>query len=47
MDMRLIMVEVEVTNAYSNGGIPLDVQAIANVKVASDPPTCATPSSAS
>ena len=37
MDMRLIMVEVTVTNAYSSGGIPLDVQAIANVKIASDP----------
>ena len=37
MDMRLIMVEVGVTNAYSRSGIPLDVQAIANVKVASDP----------
>ena len=37
MDMRLIMVEVAVTNAYSSGGIPLDVQAIANVKIASDP----------
>jgi flotillin len=36
MDMRLIMVEVEVTNAYSRSGIPLDVQAIANVKIASD-----------
>jgi flotillin len=31
------MVEVGVTNAYSRSGIPLDVQAIANVKVASDP----------
>ena len=37
MDMRLIMVEVEVANAYSRNGIPLDVQAIANVKLASDP----------
>jgi len=37
MDMRLFMVEVGVTNAYSRSGIPLDVQAIANVKVASDP----------
>jgi flotillin len=37
MDMRLIMVEVAVTNAYSSGGIPLDVQAIANVKIANDP----------
>ena len=37
MDMRLFMVEVEVANAYSKGGIPLDVQAIANVKLSSDP----------
>jgi flotillin len=37
MDMRLFMVEVAVTNAYSKGGIPLAVQAIANVKISSDP----------
>ncbi|KAA0254673.1 flotillin family protein [Acidobacteria bacterium ACD] len=36
MDMRLFMVDVSVANAYSKGGIPLAVQAIANVKVASD-----------
>ncbi len=36
MDMRLIPVQVEVQNAYSKGGIPLTVHAIANVKVASD-----------
>jgi len=36
MDMRLFMVEVSVTNAYSKGGIPLAVQAIANVKISSD-----------
>lgn len=36
MDMRLFMVEVAVTNAYSKGGIPLAVQAIANVKISSD-----------
>src|SRR5262249_12036471 len=34
MDMRLFMVEVGVTNAYSKTGIPLDVKAIANVKIA-------------
>ncbi|HEX6765027.1 MAG TPA: SPFH domain-containing protein, partial [Polyangiaceae bacterium] len=33
----LIPVQVEVENAYSRGGIPLQVHAIANVKVASDP----------
>jgi flotillin len=37
MDMRLFMVEVAVANAYSKGGIPLAVQAIANVKISSDP----------
>jgi flotillin len=37
MDMRLFMVEVAVTNAYSKGGIPLTVAAIANVKISSNP----------
>lgn len=37
MDMRIIPVQVEVQNAYSKGGIPLMVHAIANVKIASDP----------
>ena len=37
MDMRLFMVEVGVTNAYSKTGIPLDVKAIANVKIANNP----------
>jgi flotillin len=36
MDMRLIPVRVEVQNAYSKGGIPLTMHAIANVKVSSD-----------
>ncbi len=36
MDMRLFAVEVAVHNAYSKGGIPLSVHAIANLKVASD-----------
>jgi len=36
MDKRLIPVMVEVQNAYSKGGIPLTVHAIANVKVTSD-----------
>ena len=35
MDMRLFPVEVVVQNAYSKGGIPLSVHAIANVKIAS------------
>jgi flotillin len=37
MDMRLIPVEVQVTAGYSSGGIPLNVHAIANVKLSSDP----------
>lgn len=37
MDMRLIPVEVHVQGAYSSGGIPLNVHAIANVKLSSDP----------
>jgi flotillin len=37
MDMRLFMVEVTVANAYSKAGIPLDVKAIANVKISSSP----------
>jgi flotillin len=37
MDMRLFMVEVTVTNAYSKSGIPLDVKAIANVKISNNP----------
>lgn len=37
MDMRLFMVDVSVSNAYSKGGIPLAVQAIANVKIGGDP----------
>jgi flotillin len=36
MDMRLIPVQVDVQNAYSKGGIPLQVHAIANVKVSGD-----------
>jgi flotillin len=36
MDMRLFPVEVGVQSAYSKGGIPLNVHAIANVKIASD-----------
>lgn len=35
MDMRLFAVEVSVHNAYSQGGIPLTVEAVANMKIAS------------
>ena len=37
MDMTTMPVPVEVRNAYSKGGIPLHIQAIANVKVSSNP----------
>jgi flotillin len=36
MDLTTMPVELSVANAYSKGGIPLKVQAIANVKVSSD-----------
>ena len=37
MDVTLLPVLVEVKNAYSKGGTPLNIQAIANVKVSSEP----------
>ena len=37
MDVTLLPVLVEVNNAYSKGGTPLNIQAIANVKVSTDP----------
>jgi flotillin len=37
MDISLISVSMTVVGAYSEGGIPLSVHAIANVKVSSDP----------
>jgi flotillin len=37
MDMRIFMVEVSVSNAYSSAGIPLTLHAIANVKISSNP----------
>lgn len=37
LDMRVFPVQVTVQNAFSKGGIPLTVQAIANVKISSDP----------
>ncbi|MBE9125760.1 MULTISPECIES: flotillin family protein [unclassified Coleofasciculus] len=37
MDLTVMPVPVEVRNAYSKGGTPLNIQAIANVKVSSDP----------
>ena len=37
IDVTLLPVVVEVNNAYSHGGTPLNIQAIANVKISSDP----------
>ena len=37
MDVTTMPVPVEVKNAYSKGGTPLNIQAIANVKLSSDP----------
>jgi flotillin len=37
MDLRTIPIVLNVQNAYSKGGIPLALHAIANVKVSSDP----------
>lgn len=37
MDLSAIPLDLHVANAYSKGGIPLNVHAIANVKVSSDP----------
>ena len=37
IDVTTMPVPVKVTNAYSKGGTPLDIQAIANVKISSDP----------
>lgn len=37
MDMTTIPIEIKVTQAYSKGGIPLSVRAIANVKISNDP----------
>ena len=37
MPLATIPIELEVTNAFSKGGIPLSVQAVGNIKVASEP----------
>lgn len=39
MPLATIPLELSVTNAFSRGGIPLSVQAVANVKIASEPQT--------
>ncbi len=37
MDLALMPIDLNVTNAYSRGGIPLKIHAIANVKISADP----------
>lgn len=37
MDLSLIPLDLNVTNAYSRGGIPLNIHAIANVKISTQP----------
>lgn len=39
MDLTVLPIDLSVSNAYSRGGIPLTIHAIANVKVSSDPAT--------
>ncbi|MEC7984079.1 MAG: SPFH domain-containing protein [Myxococcota bacterium] len=36
MELTSIPIDIQVKNAYSKGGIPLDVHAVANIKVSSD-----------
>lgn len=38
LDLTNLVIDVSVNGAYSKGGIPLNVQAVANVKVAGDEP---------
>ena len=37
LDMTITSVVIKISNVYSKGGIPLDVQAIANVKISANP----------
>ncbi len=37
MDLTVMPVPIEVSNAYAKGGTPLNIQAIANVKISRDP----------
>ncbi len=37
MNVNTMPVQVEIQNAYAKGGTPLDIQAIANIKISSDP----------
>ncbi len=37
MDARNLAIDIKTTNAYSKGGIPLNVHAVANVKISKNP----------
>jgi flotillin len=39
MDLTNMVIDIKVDGAYSRGGIPLSVEGVANVKIASDGPT--------
>ena len=40
-----MIIELNVTNAFSKGGIPLKVDGVANIKIAGEEPILTTPSS--
>ncbi len=39
MDLTNMIIELKVANAYSKGGIPLNVEGVANIKIAGEEPT--------
>ncbi|MGD1913242.1 MAG: flotillin family protein [Rivularia sp. (in: cyanobacteria)] len=39
MDLGNIIIDLKVNNAYSKGGIPLNVEGVANIKIAGEEPT--------
>jgi len=39
MDLGNMIIDLEVKNAYSKGGIPLNVEGVANIKIAGEEPT--------
>ncbi|NET49982.1 MAG: flotillin family protein, partial [Merismopedia sp. SIO2A8] len=38
MDLTNMIIELKVSNAYSSGGIPLNVEGVANIKIAGEEP---------
>ena len=39
MDLTNMIIDLRVSNAYSKGGIPLQVEGVANIKIAGEEPT--------